>query len=348
MVSAVQSVPSNYTVTPLVSQGIISQLALRAKSLLAVPSTIVTLGVIPPMVLTYNAQGMPDNASSLSTAAASAMIGSIASFATSSASTPTSISNLAALLSSGTTGTNTDTLNSALGEYLAGQLANDANSTLTGLTSYDSVQALNNLLNSNSSSVDLTENSNTTKFVAATSPEIDANNVKVLDSLFATKIDLTSTSSLGSSIKEQVLDTNANSSTTLTKVSPETATSESVTPSNTTLTSATTTPIISNSVAATNAANTTETSVVSNNLNASTVVDSGNQAMATIAGNPAYANLVAGLYVSVAASYSPPTNVVTKPSNLEEIKPVIAIPVVGELTQYTGHFWHNIKNRWFS
>ena len=63
------------------------------------------------------------------------------------------------------------------------------------------------------------------------------------------------------------------------------------------------------------------------------VIDPVAQAVTTVAQNPAYANLVAGNYVSMAASSTLSPSVVPAPIRLVEIKPVIAIPAISALGQ---------------
>lgn len=80
------------------------------------------------------------------------------------------------------------------------------------------------------------------------------------------------------------------------------------------------------------------TSEVTNSLTSNHVIDSAVQAVFTVAQNPAYANLVAGNYISVAAASAQSPTVAAPPIMLEEIKPAIAIPAIAALsllgTQY--------------
>jgi len=63
------------------------------------------------------------------------------------------------------------------------------------------------------------------------------------------------------------------------------------------------------------------------------VVDSAVQAIATVGQDPAYANLVSGNYTSIAASSAQSPSITTTPIELEEVKPVIAIPAITTLSQ---------------
>lgn len=80
------------------------------------------------------------------------------------------------------------------------------------------------------------------------------------------------------------------------------------------------------------------TSEIANSLTSNHVIDSAVQAVFTVAQNPAYANLVAGNYISVAAASAQSPTVAAPPIMLEEIKPAIAIPAIAALsllgTQY--------------
>ena len=65
-------------------------------------------------------------------------------------------------------------------------------------------------------------------------------------------------------------------------------------------------------------------------------LDSGKQAIATVTQNPAYANLIAGHYTSLAASSVQSPFMAAIPIRIEEIKPTIAIPAVNSLSQLGG------------
>jgi len=99
---------------------------------------------------------------------------------------------------------------------------------------------------------------------------------------------------------------------------------------------ASTTPGTTTSVAV---ASNTATSSLGNNAEIANspvvnpVIDPVAQAVTTVAQNPAYANLVAGNYVSMAASSMLSPSVVPAPIRLVEIKPVIAIPAISALGQ---------------
>jgi hypothetical protein len=72
--------------------------------------------------------------------------------------------------------------------------------------------------------------------------------------------------------------------------------------------------------------------VASSPLNNLTL-DSGKQAIATVTQNPAYANLIAGHYTSLAASSAQSPFLAAIPIRIEEITPTIAIPAVNSLSQ---------------
>jgi hypothetical protein len=94
-----------------------------------------------------------------------------------------------------------------------------------------------------------------------------------------------------------------------------------------------------NVVAATNATTNSlsSTAEVANLPVVNPQIDSGVQAVTTIAQNPAYANLVAGNYVSMAATSAQSPSVAGTPTRLEDIKPVIAIPAITALSQLGAH-----------
>jgi hypothetical protein len=96
-------------------------------------------------------------------------------------------------------------------------------------------------------------------------------------------------------------------------------------------TPATTTNVVAASNTATNSI--TSTAEVVNSPVVYPVVDSAVQAVTTVAQDPAYANLVAGNYVRMAASSAQSPSVTVSPMRLEEIKPVIAIRSVTALTR---------------
>jgi hypothetical protein len=63
------------------------------------------------------------------------------------------------------------------------------------------------------------------------------------------------------------------------------------------------------------------------------VIDPAAQAITTVAQNPAYANLVAGNYFSMAATSTQSPSIAPTPMRLVGIKPVIAIPAIAALGQ---------------
>jgi hypothetical protein len=101
---------------------------------------------------------------------------------------------------------------------------------------------------------------------------------------------------------------------------------------------ATTTNVVasSNTTSPASPASTSNTPEVANTLITNSQIDSGVQAVATVAQNPAYANMVAGNYVSLAAALAQSPSVITTPNRLEEIKPVIAISAISALSPLGG------------
>jgi len=80
------------------------------------------------------------------------------------------------------------------------------------------------------------------------------------------------------------------------------------------------------------------TAEVANSPVVNPVVDADVQAVTTVGQNPAYANLVAGNYVRMAASSAQSPSVTAAPVRLEDIKPVIAIPSITEITQLGAQY----------
>jgi len=75
---------------------------------------------------------------------------------------------------------------------------------------------------------------------------------------------------------------------------------------------------------------------VSNSPVSNFIVDSGTQAVVTVAQNPAYANLIAGYYTSMAASSAQPPTATIIPIRPGEIQPAIAISAINSLSQLGG------------
>lgn len=151
----------------------------------------------------------------------------------------------------------------------------------------------------------------------ATLSSTDANAMEAAansDSLLSSETSLTLIGNLATSNKEDVANDVVPALTTLTQSASNLVmkASDTTSPANT--------------------ANTSNTAEVVNMLISSSQIDSGVQAVATVTQNPAYANMVAGNYVSLAASSAQSPSVITTPIKLEEIKPAIAISAISALS----------------
>lgn len=75
-------------------------------------------------------------------------------------------------------------------------------------------------------------------------------------------------------------------------------------------------------------------------------IDAAVQAVITVAQNPAYANLVAGSYVSMAAASAQSPSATFTPMRLEEIKPIISIPAITALSQLGAQYGRDGNPSW--
>jgi len=88
------------------------------------------------------------------------------------------------------------------------------------------------------------------------------------------------------------------------------------------------------------------TAEVANSPVVNPVVDADVQAVTTVGQNPAYANLVAGNYVRMAASSAQSPSVTAPPMRLEDIKPVISIPAITALSQLGAQYGRDGNPAW--
>jgi len=109
-------------------------------------------------------------------------------------------------------------------------------------------------------------------------------------------------------------------------------------------TPATTASVVSTSNTITN--NLSSTSKVANSLVGNPAFDSVVHAVTTAAQNPAYANLVAQNYASVAASSVQSPSVTAPPMRLEDIKLVISIPAITALSQLGAQYGRDGNPAW--
>lgn len=304
MVSAIQSVPSIYKAGQIISLATISQPAGQAKSLLLLPSAIVRLGGTTASQVTYNVFGLLDTASSTVNQASNDSTSSFAINATPDASTNELATKLALALEASSTTANSVILDEALSDSLAKQIA-------IGLNTSSAAQALATL-----SSTD------------ANAMEAAANSTRALDSLLSSETSLTLIGNLATSNKEDVANDVVPALTTLT----QSASNLVMKASDTVAATTTNVVVASDTTSPANTANTSNTAEVVNMLISSSQIDSGVQAVATVTQNPAYANMVAGNYVSLAASSAQSPSVITTPIKLEEIKPAIAISAISALS----------------
>jgi hypothetical protein len=118
-----------------------------------------------------------------------------------------------------------------------------------------------------------------------------------------------------------------------------------------------TTTITAKSPAETAAAASTETTAAASSVNASNTSvtattlasrfpqDSTVQAFATISGNPAYANLAAGLYMSVATFRAEQSAAATRLNVPDSVPPVSSVTPVNAVAQSSGWSGLDMKNR---
>jgi len=268
MVSAIQTVPSVYTVNQLANLGTVSQQVLRVQALLAEPSAIVNLGAITSNALTYNASGQIDIPASL------AAIGSNSA--------------------------------SASSIYQA------------------SLQS---------------SSSDAATFIASAMAATEANSATALDTLLQPNIDQSTSSEVASIAKD------SGGTIPVPATQPQASPTEAVTSTSTTPSATEIAAPVSSATTATATANTSAPPVIASMPASNSIVDSSTQAISTVAENPAYANMVAGLYVSVANASTPSTSL-TMANQIDVIQPVSAVSPIGQLSEYISQFWREMRSSW--
>ena len=317
MIAVIPAAPAAYPVSTLSAPGSISRLARTAASLVSVPSVILTFGATSAVPLTYSAAGLFEplfqsastSRGAFGSPAATANTAGNATTAQSLAASTTQA--LAAMLapnvnSSSAGGADTLTVSQALDRQLlidfystaagldAATAASVINATgiLQGLPPASAVQAANSLLSNNLGPPATTLLAGT-ETAATTAPT--GRNVAI-----------------GSAIRSVAAEpATANPAATI-AATPATAAPAAA-------------PVVGNAATtgaggAVSVAPAADTSLASN-----FVMDSVAQAAANIAGNPAYANTVAGLYINALIYRSQQEFGATPPSTSDSVQPVTVV-----------------------
>lgn len=332
MVSAIQSLPNEYTAGQIINLASISRLTRQATALLAPLGAIVNLGVATAPQVTYNAFGLLDTASPGVTPVVNDSTSSLAIISAPDASTNDLASRLVLALEARSTAANSVILDEALADSLAKQIAINASAIAVGLNASFAPPSLAPLLPTDATPAGTAISSETNRQIQARQMEAAANSARTLDSLLFSETIPASIVNPATSNQEDA----ANRATVaaVPVLTTPTQSAAKVVIEATETVAATTTNVVA-------ASNTTSPATTVSSRNAAEVVnapirnsriDSGAQAFATVAQNPAYANLVAGHFASLAASATQSPAVMTTPNRLEEIKPVIAISAISALT----------------
>ena len=311
MVNAIQTIPSAYIASQIISVATASLRASLAQSLQNLASTTVSLGsTYEP--LTYSTTGLFDSVNSSLSTAFNQLSSTVVSVATADGAADEANRKLAATLEAVTLAENSSALDKALAKSVTEQL----------------------LINALAIAANSSEISKLTEIAQQSSA---TNSAEILDELLAASISQPNTETAATISEEPVSTTD--SVATLPLLTP---TTQSVTIEPGTVT--TSTPATAANVVATSSTTTNSPSAISEVVNTparNTTTDSAMQAVVTVAQNPAYANLVASQYVGMAASMAQPPSVNTPPIRLEEIKPVFAIPAITALSKLGAESGHD-------
>jgi hypothetical protein len=325
MVSAIQTVSSIDASNQIASLQAASQLARQAKPLLMLSDGVVSLDSTTVLPLTYNASGSLDKTSSARSTVVDNSALHLASITTTKATTSTQSIALGSTAQASSSVEDTSALDTALKTSLTQQLAINASVISSGLTALPA--ALETIDASLAASA---TDSETVRLIDVTRQAITDNSATTLENLLATSINLTSTLQNATSSTDTVA--NANNAAVIQSPTPEkqsTKNEADTAVANVPVT--TTTAAVASSTASTGSLDSTAeiTAALVNN----STVDSGIQAVAIVAQNQAYANMVAGYYVSTAAASAQPPSITIVAVRIQDVQPVIAISAVGSLTQ---------------
>jgi hypothetical protein len=307
MINAIQTVPSAYSASQIISSATAFQRASQAKSLEVLASTMVSLGATKTAPLTYNATGSLDT----TTPSLRATV-----------ATQDSAANDASTLAD-----NSTVLDKALADSLAKQILINARIIAAGLATLPAGPLL-----ADSALAGTANSSETNRLIAIASQAIATNSARTLDDLLAANISLSKTEKAASIGEENVAKTERAATPLLPTLLTQSVAQEPVRLTSTT--PATTTNVVATSNATTNSLS--RTAEIVNLPAGNTTTDTTAQAVANVAQNPAYLNLVAGYYSSMAASATQPPSGNASPIRFDEVKPVNAISAITALSQLGG------------
>jgi len=175
------------------------------------------------------------------------------------------------------------------------------------------------------------DNNKTSELIALAQPASTTGSSKTLNQLLSASIRLTSSESVATGSPNSL--NSSNSAATNQPIEPLSGAdfTESIVAQGS-IPATTTSPLV--------AGNTTITlghsPEAANSPVSNPVTDSRSQAIVTVVQNPAYANLIAGYYTSMATSSAQSPNVAIIPIRAEEIKPAIAILAINSQAQLGG------------
>jgi hypothetical protein len=318
MVSAIQTVPSVYIASQIVGPAAVSHPANVAESQPILPSTTVSLGATTAAAVTYTASGLLDTASSSGSATVIPSNSTPVSVVTTDAAQNAASIKLAADLEASTVSENLAVLDTVLADSVARQFLVNTRAVAVGLDATAAAVA---------SQASIAERVETSQQIEVAREATATNSARTLDELLAAN--QSNTENVVNTAQNAAVQTD--SSVTLPLI---TALVQPITIDSGAITN-TTTATIANAVAASNTTtnNLSSTSDVANSLVGNAAFDSAVQAVTAAAQNPAYANLVAQNYASVAASSPLSSTVTATPITPEEAAAAFAISSVADLTQ---------------